>query len=180
MPLVLIGPRGCGKSTVGRRLAREWDTPFIDLDERIEHSAGRRIAEIFAAEGESGFRAREAAALSRALDQRRSVIATGGGVVVLETNRRLLVERAPVRVLLECDAETLFRRVSEDPASAATRPPLTPAGGGLEEMREILARRTPLYLALATHVVRAEGKPEEVAAGVMRALTEEHDAASGG
>ena len=80
-PVLLIGMMGCGKSTVGRLLAERMRLPLIDLDEEIARAAGKTIPEIFAQEGEAGFRARETAALERALAREAGVIATGGGIV---------------------------------------------------------------------------------------------------
>ena len=87
-PVLLIGMMGCGKSTVGRLLAERMRLPLIDLDEEIARAAGKTIPEIFAQEGEAGFRARETAALERALAREDGVIATGGGIVTRAENIR--------------------------------------------------------------------------------------------
>ena len=86
-PVLLIGMMGCGKSTVGRLLAERMRLPLIDLDEEIARAAGKTIPEIFEQEGEAGFRARETAALERALAREAGVIANGGGIVTRATRR---------------------------------------------------------------------------------------------
>ena len=88
-PVLLIGMMGCGKSTVGRLLAERMRLPLIDLDEEIARAAEKTIPEIFAQEGEAGFRARETAALERALAREAGVIATGGGIVTRAENIRM-------------------------------------------------------------------------------------------
>src|SRR5690349_9059414 len=91
--ILLIGFMGSGKSCVGRRLAGALRYSFIDLDEAIENAAGMRIPQIFATEGEAGFRRRETAALHGMLAQ-AAVIASGGGLVTLAENRALLHDAA--------------------------------------------------------------------------------------
>ena len=92
-PVLLIGMMGCGKSTVGRLLAERMRLPLIDLDEEIARAAGKTIPEIFEQEGEAGFRARETAALERALAREAGVIATGGGIVMRAENIRMMREK---------------------------------------------------------------------------------------
>src|SRR4051794_29603842 len=86
----LVGARGSGKTTVGRLLADRLGWPFIDADDVIEARAGRSVTGIFAAEGEVGFRDREAAVLAEAAGLSRHVIATGGGAVLRPATRELL------------------------------------------------------------------------------------------
>src|SRR5678815_5101650 len=88
--IFLIGYRGTGKTTVGRLLATELGWDFADCDDAVEASAGQSVAEIFADEGEEGFRAREAEALLELCGRARIVLATGGGAVLSSTNRELL------------------------------------------------------------------------------------------
>mgnify|MGYP002539540669 CR=1 FL=1 len=92
-PILLIGMMGCGKSTIGRLLAGRMGLPLIDLDEEIARAAGKSIPEIFAEEGDAGFRLHETAALGRALDAGEAVIATGGGIVTREENIRMMREK---------------------------------------------------------------------------------------
>jgi shikimate dehydrogenase/3-dehydroquinate dehydratase type I len=167
--IVLVGLRGSGKTTVGRIVARRRGVRFVDLDEEIAAEAGATIAEIFAREGEPAFREREHRALGRALERDGRVVAAGGGVVLDERNRRLLVERATC-IHLDAPNGALLERLAAGFATDAQRPPLT----ALPLAREIetLAReREPHYRAVARAVVPAgQGTPEAVAVRVLEAL----------
>src|SRR5690348_9819218 len=108
--LFLIGPRGSGKSTIARLLAHELGWSWLDADEVLEKNCGQSIRSLFATEGEAGFRDREAAVLAELCRLQRHVLATGGGVVLRESNRELL--RAGGRVVwLTADIETLWQRL---------------------------------------------------------------------
>ena len=91
-PILLIGMMGCGKSTLGQMLAKRLGRAFIDLDGEIERREGRSIPDIFAAEGDAGFRKYETAALLDALCADNAVIATGGGIVTREENIAAMAE----------------------------------------------------------------------------------------
>jgi shikimate kinase len=156
--VILTGFMATGKTEVGRRLARLLGRPFVDTDGLIEAAAGRNVAEIFAAEGEAGFRAREREAVEKACVVPDAVIATGGGTLLDAENRRRLAAAGAIVCLL-ADAEDILRRVG-DPAS---RPLLArrnghgdDAAGRLERIRSLQAERAPAY-ALATHVVETSG-----------------------
>ena len=166
--LFLIGTRGTGKSTVGRILAARLGWAFADADERIEAAAGMSIADIFAAEGEAGFRDREAAVLAELAALKQHVVATGGGAILRPANRELLRNSGFV-AWLTASPEAAFARLQGDPTSAARRPNLTPAGG-LEEMRSVLAAREPHYRACA-HFAIDTGllSPETVADAILTA-----------
>src|SRR4029079_6018885 len=94
--IVLVGMMGAGKTTVGRLLARRLKREFFDSDEEIERRCGVRIPVIFDIEGEAGFRARETQVLAELCALERLVLATGGGAVLAEENRRRLGERGDV------------------------------------------------------------------------------------
>jgi shikimate kinase len=166
--IILIGYRGTGKTTVGRLLASQLGWDFADVDDLIEASADQSVAAIFAAEGEAGFRDREATAL-RALSQReRLVLATGGGVVLRPANRELL-RSAGFVVWLTANPETAWARLQADPTTAYRRPNLT-AAGGLDEVRALIASREPLYRELAHFVADADiPSPGAVAAAILTA-----------
>lgn len=149
--LILLGPRGSGKTTIGQLAAKRLGVPFVDLDDEVQKAAGRTIADIFSTEGEAGFRERETAAL-RAATSAGGVVATGGGIIVREENRALLKGLDCRRVFLVADPETLYARIAADAATAATRPALT-KHRGVEEVRHLLEQRLPLYREVATDEV---------------------------
>lgn len=157
MHLYLIGYRGSGKSTVGRQLASVLDMPFVDTDDWIEASSGARISEIFASEGESGFRDREEAAIAHVADIATStVIATGGGAILRPGNRNRIAATGH-RIWLSGTAKMLFERISGDGMTSTRRPNLSHRGG-YEEVVEILASREPLYRELAQLIVETDNK----------------------
>jgi len=166
-PIVLIGLRGVGKSTVGPLLARELGVGFVDLDECIQFAVATEccnlhaptIAELVRAHGWEEFRDRESAELERVLaDGETRVIAAGGGVVERETNRLRLRERTRA-VWLREDLNVLAARLFGD----ASRPALTdlPLRAELEE---VAARRAAWYAETARWTVDVEQRdPREVA-----------------
>ncbi len=148
--IVLIGYRGCGKTSVGRALAARIGYDFVDTDECVQDRAGSTIAEIFAERGEQGFRDLEVAEVAAALACRRTVISVGGGAVERDENRLRLA--STFVVWLTADPMTIQHRIEHDRASQAQRPSLL----GLDPSAEIavkLAQRTPLYRGLATITV---------------------------
>jgi shikimate kinase len=163
--IFLVGARGSGKTTVARRLAGRLGWPWLDADDVLERRAGCSVRAVFAAEGEAGFRQREAALLAELAGLSRHVIATGGGVVLREGNRALL-RRGRV-VWLTADADTLWARLQGDPASAERRPVLTV--GGREEVAAVLRAREPLYRACADLAVPTAGRsPEDVVGDILK------------
>lgn len=167
MNIYLIGYRGTGKSTVAPLLARQLgsDWSWLDLDTELETRAGCSIAELFATEGEAGFRHREARLLGEVARREKQVVATGGGVVLRPENRRILDEG--LNVWLTASAETIAQRVEQDQATTSRRPNLT-AKGGLEEIRQLLQQRVPLYqeladLVLDTELASADSLAEKIA-----------------
>ena len=163
-PIVLVGYRGTGKTTIGRAISERLaasgvDAPCVDTDRLVERAAGASIAELFAGEGESGFRDREARALAEALAG-GGVIATGGGIVVREPNRiRLHDDRLHV-VWLTASVDTIDSRLQSDPATASTRPALTERSARSEiEMK--LAERHDLYSEVADVRVDTDRLPVE-------------------
>ena len=148
MSLVLIGYRGCGKTTVGRKLADRLWQPFADTDEIVMKTAGKPIRDIFAQDGEAGFRELELAAVREVAQLQEHVIAVGGGALERGENRDALKAGGHKLIYLRCEPAELHRRIAADPASADTRPDLTP-GGGPEEIVTVLAQREPTYRAAA-------------------------------
>jgi shikimate kinase len=163
--IFLIGYRATGKSTVARLLAARLGWDAVDADEVLETQHGRTIRQIFAEEGEAGFRDKEAAVLEALCQRPRLVVATGGGVILREANRGRL--RATGRVIwLTADAQTIWSRLQQDPATSERRPALTV--GGLAEVEELLRVREPLYRSCADLVIDTVGRsPEEVVAHIL-------------
>lgn len=158
-PIVLIGYRGTGKTTVARLLSERLGYRWLDADVELEARAGKSIAQIFADDGEQAFRSLEAQVLAEALHGSSLVIAAGGGVVLRDDNRELLRRTGSV-IWLEASPETLYQRIQADKSTSARRPNLTTAGG-LAEVREMLALREPLYRECAKLRIDAERHPPE-------------------
>ncbi|HLA16632.1 MAG TPA: shikimate kinase, partial [Candidatus Limnocylindrales bacterium] len=161
MDVVLVGLPGSGKTAVGRRLARRHDAEFIDLDSRIESDAGRRIPDIFADEGEAGFRARERRAVAglgpanRSPDVRR-VVATGGGTVVDPRNRWLLY-RGRAAIWLDGRPEVIAQRLVRSPNVR----PLIVGRDPIAAVRSLAADRARFYAA-AIRVVGVTELPKVI------------------
>lgn len=156
--IFLVGPRACGKTTVGRQLAALRRVPFTDTDALIQEREQRSIADIVAEEGWPVFRRLESEALKEAArrcgypDAPRGVIATGGGMVLAEENRRFL-RHAGETVFLQAPAATLTARLTRR-ALPSQRPSLT-GGDTAREAAAVLAERLPLYKSSARHWVDA-------------------------
>ncbi|MDR2820801.1 MAG: shikimate kinase AroL [Desulfovibrio sp.] len=167
MPVYLVGPRACGKTTVGRLLARRLNVAFEDTDALVRERSGRTVAEIVADEGWEGFRERESAALR---EGRAGVIATGGGMVLRRENREFMREAGTI-CFLSAPLDVLCARLAADTACAAAgqRPLLTGSGeDAAREMARVLAERGPLYARSAHCTVDASRPPEEVCAEILR------------
>jgi shikimate kinase len=168
--IYLLGARGSGKTTVGRLLAARLGWSFVDMDDVIEAAAGKSIAEIFAGEGESGFREREAQALAQLAHRPDHVIATGGGIVLRADNRSRLCETG-FCVWLTAPPETLWSRIKADPTTAVRRPPLTGLAG-LDEVGHLLAAREPHYRAVAHATISTTVQsPEAVVSAILAACS---------
>jgi shikimate kinase len=161
--VVLVGPPGAGKTTIGELLAASWKVPFRDTDADIEVTAGKPIPEIFVDDGEDHFRALERAAVAAALDGFDGVLALGGGAILAADTRGLL---APYTVVyLSVDLADAVSRVG----LGSGRPLLTI--NPRATLKYLLDQRRPLYEEVATHVVRTDGRsPAEIAAEVSGLL----------
>jgi len=149
----LIGPMGSGKTAVGRQLARALDVPFYDSDAEVERRTGVDIPFIFEKEGEAGFRAREREAIEALTRLEHIVLATGGGVVLLEENRRHLAERGRV-VYLETSVPQQADRVRH----GRNRPLLQQPGDIAGRLGELMDVRSPLYSEIADLTVSTDGR----------------------
>lgn len=161
--IVLVGPMGVGKSTVGRVLAERLGTGFRDTDTDIVETAGKPISEIFIDEGEPHFRELERQAVRAAVAEHRGVLALGGGAILDDSTRALLAD-LPV-AFLEMGVAEAVKRTGLD----APRPLL--AVNPRQRWRELMEQRRPLYTEVARAVVSTEGRtPEDVADAVLDAL----------
>ncbi|MDI9259884.1 shikimate kinase [Alicyclobacillus sendaiensis] len=164
--VALVGFMGCGKSTVGPVLARRLGFEFVDLDLDIQETAGRTIPEIFEQDGEPAFRALESECLARCALRSRLVVAPGGGVVIVERNRRLLRSQFHV-VYLRAKPTTLAERLRGE---ADHRPLLR--GHPLEDrITRLLRERGAFYDEIASQIVDVDGKsPEAIAEEISSGL----------
>ncbi|MFJ9645313.1 shikimate kinase [Streptomyces sp. NPDC004244] len=161
--VVLVGPMGSGKSTVGELLARRLGVPYRDTDADIVAAQGRPVSDIFVDEGEPYFRELERQAVATAVAEHTGVLALGGGAVLDEGTRRLLSD-LPV-AYLSMDVEEAVRRVG----LGAARPLL--AVNPRRQWRELMEARRPLYTEVARVEVPTDDRtPEEVAQAVLDAL----------
>jgi len=150
--IFLVGMMASGKTTVGRHLAALLRYEFQDTDALVEQRAGADISWIFDVEGEDGFRARERQALELATRQPNVVVATGGGAVLREDNRRLMRDRGAV-VYLNVPAELIAARAARD-----RRRPLLQVGDVRAAVETLIRERHPLYRDAAHREVETEGK----------------------
>ncbi|UCM91674.1 shikimate kinase [Streptomyces marincola] len=161
--MVLVGPPGSGKSTVGALLARRLGVTVRDTDTDVERTAGKPIPDIFVEDGEPRFRALEAAAVRAAVTGHEGVVSLGGGAV-LDPESRALLAGLPV-AFLDVPLAEAVRRVGLD----VPRPLL--AVNPRQRWRVLMEERRPLYTEVARAVVEtAERTPDEVAQAVLDAL----------
>lgn len=166
-PVVLVGLSGSGKSTVGRLLADRWAIPFIDLDLLIEREAGTSVPQIFRQEGESGFRAREAAVTRNLAPEGPCVIATGGGWM----GRSELRDAWPgsVRVWLQVTPQVAAERLTASPGSRPLLENETPES----VLQDLLLRRLPAYRLSDYTVDTSDRTPAQVAEAVAANISRE-------
>ena len=156
-PLFLIGPRGCGKTTVGMALADSLNRRFVDTDQWLQSQLNMTVAEIVEREEWAGFRARE------------TVIATGGGIILTEFNRHFMQNNGIV-VYLCAPVSVLVNRLQAAPEEDL-RPTLT--GKPLsEEVQEVLEERDALYREVAHIIIDATNEPSQVISEIRSALAQ--------
>ncbi|MFI9101395.1 shikimate kinase [Streptomyces fildesensis] len=161
--VVLVGPPGAGKTTVGKLLADRLGTTYRDTDADVARTAGKSIPEIFINDGEDHFRQLELAAVTDALAEHTGVLALGGGAILSPVARSLLRGR-PV-VFLDVGVNDAVKRVGLD----APRPLLAVAPR--QQWRELMEKRRPLYTEVARAVVPTDDRtPEAAAEAVLDAL----------
>jgi shikimate kinase len=162
--VVLVGPMGAGKTTVGALLAQTWQVPLRDTDADVEAATGRTISELFVDEGEAWFREREHEAVVAALTEHAGVLALGGGAVLDPRSREALVGHTVV--FLDVGLADATRRVG----LGAGRPMLL--GGVRSRIKQLLDERLPVYRSVATVEVSTDGKPAEAVADEVRRAVE--------
>jgi shikimate kinase len=171
MSIFLMGSRGCGKTTTGRRLADRLWQKFVDVDDLIVRKAGKTIKEIFEQDGEPKFRDIETEVVMEVAKLDEYVIGLGGGTVLREENRQAIKQPQHRIIYLRCEADELHKRIQNDPATAATRPNLTSLGGGIEEIRKLIADREPIYRQVMTAELDVTHlTPEEAVVYIVKLL----------
>ena len=165
--IILIGPMGSGKSTIGNIIARRLHREFQDSDHFIEERTGVDIARIFDVEGEQGFRDRESNALNELLRANDRVIATGGGSILREENRQLLKQKGYI-IFLDTSVNQQMHRLRRD-----KKRPLLQTENPRERLETLLAERRPIYLDLADLAVKTDKRvARRLAADIIDQLPE--------
>ncbi|MBM3618308.1 MAG: shikimate kinase [Alphaproteobacteria bacterium] len=163
--VVLVGLMGAGKSSIGKRLAKALDVPFVDSDEEIVKAAGCSISNIFEVYGEAMFRDLERRVLNRLLtEEKASVIATGGGAFIQDATRALIKEKA-VSVWLKADLDVLHERVSRK-----NNRPLLEKGDKREILAKLMADRDPFYAQADLAISSDMGAHENVVSRAIASL----------
>ncbi len=166
--IILVGPMGAGKSTIGRLLAETLGLEFYDTDRQIEARTGANIPWIFDVEGEKGFRAREREVLQQLCEQCRLVIATGGGTVLLPENRKLLRQSGWV-FYLNVTVEQQLERTLKD-----KNRPLLQTDNPRHVLESLAQERASFYEGVSDWVVETDGQhPKEVARKIVKLLVEQ-------
>ena len=160
--LILIGMPGCGKSTFGKKMAKKVGMPFVDLDEKIEKTTGKTILELFAEEGEEGFRRWETRVFAEEIGDGK-VIATGGGIVTRLENRDI-AKRGRVIFI-----DRPLNRIVED-VRCDTRPLLAE---GRERLKQLYAERIDLYRAWADLIIPNEGSFDKVLNQILNEVSDD-------
>lgn len=167
--IYLIGPMGSGKTAVGRQLATELQLEFFDSDAEIESSTGVDIAYIFEKEGEASFRHRERECIANLARRKNIVLATGGGAVLDEQNRRNLT-RNGIIVYLRTSVERQLERMQH-----AKNRPLLMDGERREILERLAAIRGPVYEGLATFSVDTGGRHVKAVAANIHKILQDRD-----
>ncbi len=165
--IFLIGPMGAGKTTIGKQLALRLGYDFVDSDLEIQQRTGVSIPTIFDIEGEAGFRERERAMIDELTQTSNRVLATGGGAVLNENNRRHLGSRGMV-IYLHCRPKYQYERTRHD-----RNRPLLQTDDPITILQTLFSERDPLYRQLADIIVTTEKRPASAVLNeIMRKLTQ--------
>jgi len=155
--IVMLGMMGCGKSTIGRMLARKLGLAFKDADTEIEEAAGRNVSEIFAEYGETEFRRLEQRVIERVLNEGPVLLALGGGAFMSEDTRKAIGENA-MSIWIKADIELLLARVKRKPGKR----PLLKQGNPKEILEDLLVQREPVYALADLHINSINGTKSEM------------------
>ncbi|MBM3454115.1 MAG: shikimate kinase [Bacteroidetes bacterium] len=145
--IFFVGLMGAGKTTIGKLLAKKLNKTFYDTDHEIEKKLGVKVSVIFELEGEEGFRKRETQMIDELTSKKDIILATGGGAVLSEENRRILKERGKV-IYLNAKPQHLAKRMAFDKDR-----PLLQQGNMLDTLNHLYQERHPLYLRVSSFVV---------------------------
>lgn len=166
--IYLIGLMGAGKTTVGRHLAKVLHAPFYDSDKAIEAQTGVDISTIFEYEGEAGFRLREQQVIQELTQIQGCVLATGGGSILSDLNRRVLKENGFV-VYLQCSVEKILQRTKKD-----IQRPLLNTDNPRKRIETLLSEREAFYLSCADFKIETSSLRRNVVVQNILNLYEEH------
>jgi shikimate kinase len=168
--VVLIGLMGAGKSSVGRRLAKVLEIPFVDADEEVERAAGCSIEDIFRLYGESAFRDGEERVIARLLESGSQVLATGGGAFMNPRTRARICQSA-VSVWLRADLDLLVRRTSRRGGR-----PLLAHGDPRATLQRLMTERYPVYAGADVTVDTTDENIERMVDRILASLRDRADA----
>lgn len=164
--IALVGLMGCGKTSIGRRLAKKLELPFSDSDQEVELSAGCSMKEIYSVYGEEAFKSGERRVIARLLSQPAQILATGGSSILDPETQALLKERS-ITVWLDADIETLVTRVSR-----RNDRPLIKDGNQREVLEELIRTCYPVYETSDIHVKTYDEATNTTVDRVIEAISE--------
>lgn len=164
--IVLVGLMGCGKTSIGKRLAKKLELPFHDSDQAVEESAGCPIKDIFTIYGEEAFRSGEQRVIARLLELPTHILATGGGSFMNEPTRELIKQKS-ISVWLNADLDTLTARVAR-----RTDRPLLEGSNQREVLEQLIEERYPIYQEANIHVPTMDEPTNCTVDRVIQAMTD--------
>lgn len=165
--IVFLGMMGCGKSAIGKMVARRLGLEFVDADKEIELAAGRSVPDIFAEYGEEEFRRLEVRVIERILSEGQVLLALGGGAFMSEATRDV-ISRHGLSLWLKADLDILLERVGRKP----NKRPLLKKGNPKDILADLLKLREPVYAKAQLHVDSIKGTKAEMRDVVMHAMDE--------
>lgn len=163
--IVLVGLMGCGKSSVGRRVANRMQLPFVDADDEIEKRAGQEIKDIFADHGEDFFRDREELVIASLLESRPTILATGGGAF-LSAETRKVIKQTGISIWLKAELPVLMRRVARK-----DNRPLLKAKDPKAIMQRLMDERYPVYAEADITIESRDVPHEAIVSDILKALS---------